>query len=46
MLDVARTRGFLVDFPEEVEMNRTAGEARLKSYAARTNTTVEAIIVH
>ncbi len=32
MLDIARARGFLVDFPEEAESNRVAGEARLKAY--------------
>jgi|LauGreDrversion4_2_1035121.scaffolds.fasta_scaffold968402_2 hypothetical protein len=32
VLDMARKRGFLVDFPEEAESNRVAGEARMKAY--------------
>lgn len=36
VLDKARARGFFVDFPEEAEANRTAGQARLAEYAART----------
>ncbi len=37
MLDIARARGFLVDFPEEAESNRVAGEARMKAYLERLN---------
>ena len=43
-LDFSRAIGFLVDFPDEVEANRAAGEARINLYANRTGLTVEQLL--
>ena len=35
--DFLRTLGFFVDFPDEIEANRTAGERRIKEFSERTD---------
>jgi hypothetical protein len=43
-LDFSRAIGFLVDFPDEVEANRAAGDARINLYANRTGVTIEQLL--
>ncbi len=43
-LDFSRAIGFLVDFPDEVEANRAAGETRINLYANRTGVTVDQLL--
>jgi hypothetical protein len=42
--DSLRAIGFFVDFPDEFESKRIAGERRLKEFSERTGVTIEQLL--